>query len=98
MVEQPGLDLEAAGEAGELAVGSDHTVARDHDRYRVLTIGRADGTRLVLVAQRRGLLDESEANRNGKDANNIAEGFRISGLGQLIEMGIQTDRPVTFGD
>ncbi|MEZ5720830.1 MAG: hypothetical protein R3D59_03575 [Paracoccaceae bacterium] len=33
-----------------------------------------------------------------KDASNIAEGFRISGLGQLIEMGIQTDRLVTFGD
>ena len=44
------------------------------------------------------LLDENEANRQGKDANNIAEGFRISGLGQLIEMGIQTDRLVTFGD
>ena len=52
----------------------------------------------VAAAQRRGLLDESEATRNGKDANNIAEGFRISGLGQLIEMGIQTDRLVTFGD
>lgn len=52
----------------------------------------------IAAAQRRGLLDENEANRQGKDANNIADGFRISGLGQLIEMGIQTDRLVTFGD
>ena len=52
----------------------------------------------VAAAQRRGLLDESEAKRHSKDANNIAEGFRISGLGQLIEMGIETDRLVTFGD
>ena len=52
----------------------------------------------IAAAQRRGLLDENEASRQGKDANNIAEGFRISGLGQLIEMGIQTDRLVTFGD
>ncbi len=52
----------------------------------------------IAAAQRRGLLDENEATRQGKDANNIAEGFRISGLGQLIEMGIQTDRLVTFGD
>jgi len=52
----------------------------------------------IAAAQRRGLLDENEAKRQGKDANNIAEGFRISGLGQLIEMGIQTDRLVTFGD
>ena len=52
----------------------------------------------IAAAQRRGLLDENEASRQGKDADNIAEGFRISGLGQLIEMGIQTDRLVTFGD
>jgi four helix bundle protein len=31
-------------------------------------------------------------------ASNIAEGFRISGLGQLIEMGIEADRLMTFGD
>ncbi len=52
----------------------------------------------IAAAQRRGLLDENEAERQGKDANNIAEGFRISGLGQLIEMAIQTDRLVMFGD
>ena len=52
----------------------------------------------IAAAQRRGLLDENEATRQGKDANNIAEGFRISGLGQLIEMGIETDRLVMFGD
>ncbi len=52
----------------------------------------------IAAAQRRGLLDEKEATRQGKDANNIAEGFRISGLGQLIEMGIQADRVMTFGD
>lgn len=52
----------------------------------------------VAAAQRRGVVDEDEQRRNGKDANNIAEGFRISGLGQLIEAGIQADRMVTFGD
>lgn len=52
----------------------------------------------VAAAQRRGLLDEGEAKRHGKDADNIAAGFRISGLGQLIEAGIQSDRVVTFGD
>lgn len=52
----------------------------------------------VAAAQRRGLLDANEAKRNGKDADNIADGFRISGLGQLIEAGIQADRLVVFGD
>jgi tRNA 2-thiouridine synthesizing protein D len=44
------------------------------------------------------MLDEDEAKRNGKSANNVAEGFRISGLGQLIEAGIQADRMMVFGD
>jgi len=52
----------------------------------------------VAAAQRRGIVDEDEMKRNGKDANNIAPGFRISGLGQLIEGAIQSDRLMTFGD
>jgi tRNA 2-thiouridine synthesizing protein D len=41
----------------------------------------------VAAALRRGIKDE-----------NLASGFRISGLGQLTEAGIQTDRTVVFGD
>jgi len=52
----------------------------------------------IAAAQRRGLLDANEAKRNGKTADNIAAGFPISGLGQLIEAGIQADRLVVFGD
>ena len=52
----------------------------------------------VAAAQRRGIVDEDEMKRHGKDANNIAPGFRISGLGQLIEGAIQSDRLVVFGD
>ncbi len=52
----------------------------------------------VAAAQRRGIVDEGEAKRNGKDATNLAPGFRISGLGQLIEAGIQAERIVVFGD
>ena len=52
----------------------------------------------VAAAQRRGIVDEGEMKRNGKDATNLAAGFRISGLGQLVEAGIQADRLVVFGD
>ncbi len=52
----------------------------------------------VAAAQRRGILDPDEAKRHGKDADNIAPRFRISGLGQLIEAGIKADRLVVFGD
>jgi tRNA 2-thiouridine synthesizing protein D len=41
----------------------------------------------VAAALRRGIKEE-----------NLAAGFRISGLGQLIESGIESDRMVTFGD
>lgn len=36
--------------------------------------------------------------RRGVKEENLHEGFRISGLGQLIEGSIQTDRTMTFGD
>ena len=64
-------------------------LAQEHDLDMVLC---------VAAAQRRGIVDDGEAERNGKDATNIAEGFRISGLGQLVEGGIQSDRLVVFGD
>jgi len=64
-------------------------LAREHDVELILC---------VAAAQRRGLLDEDEARRAGKDANNMAEGFQISGLGQLIDAGIQADRLIVFGD
>lgn len=41
----------------------------------------------VAAALRRGIKEE-----------NLAPNFRISGLGQLVESGIQADRLVTFGD
>ncbi len=64
-------------------------LAKEHDLDLVVC---------VAAAQRRGILDESEAKRHSKDVDNIAPGFRISGLGQLIEIGIECDRLVAFGD
>lgn len=64
-------------------------LAKDNDLDLVLCIA---------AAQRRGILDKKESERQGKNDNNVNDGFRISGLGQLIEAGIQADRMVTFGD
>jgi tRNA 2-thiouridine synthesizing protein D len=52
----------------------------------------------VAAAQRRGIVDEGEMTRNKKSGQNLMDGFRISGLGQLIEAGIESDRLVVFGD
>ena len=53
-------------------------------------LGKEHGLDLVVcvaAALRRGIKDEI-----------LEEGFRISGLGQLVEAGIQADRLVVFGD
>jgi len=51
----------------------------------------------IAAAQRRGMMDVDEAKRQGFEDNNLNDGFRISGLGQLIEAGIESDRLVVFG-
>lgn len=51
----------------------------------------------IAAALKRGLLNEQEATRYEKPAFNLAEGFEISGLGQLAEAAITCDRVVNFG-
>ncbi len=51
----------------------------------------------VAAAQRRGVLDDSEARRNEKPAGNLAEPFVLVGLGQLVEAATVADRTITFG-
>ena len=53
-------------------------------------LGQEHGIDLVVciaAALRRGIKEEV-----------LQEGFRISGLGQLVEAGIENDRLVVFGD
>ncbi|MDD5462156.1 MAG: sulfurtransferase complex subunit TusD [Methylococcales bacterium] len=51
----------------------------------------------ISAAQRRGLLCSDEAKRQGKQDDDLAEGFRISGLGQLVEATLEADRFIVFG-
>ncbi len=51
----------------------------------------------ISAAQRRGLLESSEANRLGKKDNDVADGFRIAGLGQWVEAMLVADRFIEFG-
>ena len=52
----------------------------------------------IAAAQRRGIMDADESKRHAKGCSNVAPKFRISGLGQLIEAGITSDRLMVFGD
>ncbi len=51
----------------------------------------------ISAAQRRGLLCVDEAKRQDKQDNDVAVGFRIGGLGQLLEATLTADRFIEFG-
>ncbi|BFM07145.1 sulfurtransferase complex subunit TusD [Halioxenophilus aromaticivorans] len=51
----------------------------------------------VASAIRRGIVDENEAKRHGVRLANLAEGFEIVGLGQLMAATQTSDRCITFG-
>jgi|TARA_R110002096_G_scaffold152824_19_gene316240 tRNA 2-thiouridine synthesizing protein D len=51
----------------------------------------------VSSAQRRGLLEQTVAKKLGGYQAALADGFRIAGLGLLMEAIIEADRHITFG-
>jgi tRNA 2-thiouridine synthesizing protein D len=51
----------------------------------------------ISAAQRRGLLIGDEAKRQGKQDDDVAQGFRVGGLGQLTEALLSADRFIDFG-
>lgn len=51
----------------------------------------------ISAAQRRGLLCVDEAERQNKQDNDLASGFRIGGLGQWVEALLEADRVIVFG-
>lgn len=57
---------------------------------------RLDAVVCIATALRRGLLDAEEAKRYRLDACNLAEGYVLSGLGQLHEALQRAERMVHF--
>ena len=51
----------------------------------------------IAAALRRGILDEQEASRYQKNSSYLLTPFEISGLGQLLEAAVVSDRLITFG-
>jgi tRNA 2-thiouridine synthesizing protein D len=50
----------------------------------------------VAAAQRRGVIDATEAKNYHKTSANLAKYFRVAGLGELIEASTTCDRFITF--
>ncbi|PCJ22276.1 MAG: sulfurtransferase complex subunit TusD [Gammaproteobacteria bacterium] len=57
-----------------------------------------DAVVCVAASLRRGLLNEQEAQRYQKPADNLSDTMELSGLGQLIEATLSSDRVLTFGN
>lgn len=51
----------------------------------------------VTAALKRGVVNQAEADRNALTGENLDPAFEISGLGQLTEAMLESDRLVTFG-
>lgn len=63
-------------------------------------LGQEQGIDLLVcisAAQRRGLLCADEAERQGAGDNDLADGFRIGGLGQWLEATLTAERCLVFG-
>ena len=56
-----------------------------------------DATVCIAAAIRRGVLDETEAKRYKKPSPSLANNYELSGLGQLAEAALKSDRLITFG-
>lgn len=51
----------------------------------------------ISAARRRGLLSGEDAGAVGRGAGDLADGFRIAGLGLWVEACLQADRFLVFG-
>ena len=87
---------------GTLAGASSMVTPQDEPDIASLwaELGTQHGVELILCvssALKRGLLDASEAERYEKNAATVHPAFEISGLGQLIDATMTSDRMITFG-
>ena len=87
---------------GTLAGASSMVTPQDeHDTASLWAeLGTQHNVELILCvssALKRGLLDAAEADRYEKSAATVHPAFEISGLGQLVDATLASDRMITFG-
>ena len=87
---------------GVLTASNNMVVAQDQQDIAqqwqaFITEHQLDAVVCIAAALRRGVLDQAEAQRYQRDAVNLAEGYQLSGLGQLHDGLQQADRFISFG-
>jgi len=83
--------------ANSLAVVAqdEHNLQQAWDR--LIRDNSLDSVVCVTSAIRRGILDETEAKRHELSNHSLLESSQISGLGQLVDATLNSDRVVNFG-
>ena len=87
---------------GVLTASNNLVVAQDQQDIAkqwqtFITEHKLDAVVCIAAALRRGILDQTEAQRYQRAAVNLAEGYQLSGLGQLHAGLQQADRVISFG-
>ncbi len=87
---------------GVLTASNNLVVAQDQQDIAkqwqaFITENKLDAVVCIAAALRRGVLDQAEAQRYQREAVNLADGYQLSGLGQLHDALQQADRCISFG-
>lgn len=88
---------QGVGLASRLNVSDGETPDINQQWQTFLGEHEIDAVVCVGAALRRGILDDSEAQRHQRSAANLATGFTLSGLGQWADALIVSDRVMQFG-
>lgn len=65
--------------------------------HKLLTDQHIDAVSCVSSALRRGILDSREAERYERSGSNLLGSVALSGLGQLLDAVLHSDRVISFG-
>ncbi len=83
--------------------GSDLVVSPQDDSYlpnqwhQLKANYQIDFVVCIGAGLKRGIINSQEATRYEKSGESLAPGFDLSGLGQLVDAAINSDRVVSFG-
>lgn len=86
---------------GVLLAGSANVFPQDetdvHAAWRTfIADNKIDAVACIAAALRRGLLNEQEKERYQKTAAALSPAYDLSGLGQLIDAAVHSDKLITF--
>lgn len=70
----------------------------NNDWVKLANAHQLDLVVCIAAALRRGIIDDKESNRYEKNNYNIGSPFELSGLGQLVDACVNSDRVISFGN